>query len=87
VDKEHGYLQYRYGRPGKIELEFPKSGMGTQQMFQCTHYMRYQVDLRRRIYRRVPHGFPLSPTRASHRGYRSRQAQDAGNCLNSSCAS
>jgi hypothetical protein len=45
VDKEHGYLQYRYGRPGKIELEFPKSGMGTQQMFQCTHYMRYQVDL------------------------------------------
>src|ERR1044071_2779627 len=23
LDKERGYLQYRYGLPGKVELEFP----------------------------------------------------------------
>jgi hypothetical protein len=45
LDKQRGYLQYRYGRPGKLELEFPSSRTGTQQMFQYTHYMRYQVDL------------------------------------------
>ena len=43
--KERGYLQYRYGLPGKVELEFPNSRTGTQQLFQYTHYMRYQVDL------------------------------------------
>jgi hypothetical protein len=45
LDKQRGYLQYRYGLPGKVELEFPSSRIGTQQMFQYTHYMRYQVDL------------------------------------------
>jgi hypothetical protein len=45
LGKERGYLQYRYGLPGKVELEFPSSRTGTQQMFQYTHYMRYQVDL------------------------------------------
>ena len=45
LDKERGYLQYRYGLPGKVELEFPSSRTGTQQLFQYTHYMRYQVDL------------------------------------------
>jgi hypothetical protein len=43
LDKERGYLQYRYGVPGKVELEFPKSRTGTQQLFQYSHYMRYQV--------------------------------------------
>lgn len=38
-------MQYRYGLPDKIELEYPSSRSGTQQMFQYTHYMRYQVDL------------------------------------------
>lgn len=45
LTKEQGYLQYRYGLPGKVELEFPGSRVGTQQQFQYTHYMRYQVDL------------------------------------------
>lgn len=45
LDKDRGYLQYRYGLPGRVELEFPKSRAGTQQMFQYTHYMRYRVDL------------------------------------------
>ncbi|HEV7746415.1 MAG TPA: hypothetical protein VGO56_15570 [Pyrinomonadaceae bacterium] len=45
LTKEQGYLQYRYGLPGNVELEFPNSRTGTQQQFQYTHYMRYQVDL------------------------------------------
>lgn len=45
LSKERGYLQYRYGLPGKVELEFPESRTDTQQKFQYTHYLRYQVDL------------------------------------------
>lgn len=45
LDKDHGYLQYRFGLPGKVELEYPSSRAGTQQLFQYSHYMRYQVDL------------------------------------------
>ena len=44
-DKERGYLQYRFGLPGKIELEFPTDRKGTQQKFQYTHYFRAQVDM------------------------------------------
>ena len=42
---DQGYLQYRFGLPGKVELEFPKERIGTQQKFQYTHYFRAQVDL------------------------------------------
>jgi hypothetical protein len=45
LSRDRGYLQYRFGLPGKIALQFPSSHTGTQQMFQYTHYMRYQVDL------------------------------------------
>ena len=45
LDKEHGYLQYRFGLPGKIELEFPKGRQSTQQVFRYSHYFRFQVDL------------------------------------------
>jgi len=45
LSKERGYLQYRFGLPGKVELEFPKSRQGTQQQFHYTHYFRAQVDL------------------------------------------
>ena len=45
LDKERGYLQYRFGLPGKIELEFPKLRTGTQQQFRYSHYSRAQVDL------------------------------------------
>jgi hypothetical protein len=45
LDKERGYLQYRFGLPGKVELEFPKDRQGTQQQFRYSHYFRYQVDL------------------------------------------
>jgi hypothetical protein len=42
---DRGYLQYRFGLPGKVELEFPKDRKGTQQKFQYTHYFRARVDL------------------------------------------
>ena len=42
---DQGYLQYRFGLPGKIELEFPKERTGTQQKFQYTHYFRARFDM------------------------------------------
>ena len=40
-----GYLQYRFGSPAKIELEYPKDRAGSRQKFEYTHYFRAQVDL------------------------------------------
>src|SRR5438874_9053185 len=45
LTSDRGYLQYRFGLPGKIELEFPKERTGTQSKFQYTHYFRAKVDL------------------------------------------
>ena len=45
VTSETGYLQYRFGLPGKVELEFPKDRTGTQQKFEYNHYFRARVDL------------------------------------------
>lgn len=45
LTSERGYVQYRFGLPDKVELEFPKDRTGTQQKFQYTHYFRAQVDL------------------------------------------
>jgi hypothetical protein len=45
LSKETGYLQYRFGLPGKIDLEFPKERQGSQEKFEYTHYFRAQFDL------------------------------------------
>ncbi len=45
LTKDRGYIQYRFGRPEKIELEFPKSREKSQQAFKYSHYFRAQVDL------------------------------------------
>ena len=45
LTSDRGYLQYRFGLPGKIELEYPKDRTGTQQKFQYTHYFRAQFDM------------------------------------------
>jgi hypothetical protein len=42
---DRGYLQYRFGLPGKIELEYPKERNGTQQKFKYSHYFRAQFDM------------------------------------------
>lgn len=45
LTRETGYLQYRFGLPGKIELEYPKDRTRTQEKFEYTHYFRALVDL------------------------------------------
>jgi hypothetical protein len=45
LTRETGYLQYRFGLPGKIELEFPKDRQRTLEKFDYTHYFRAQFDL------------------------------------------
>jgi hypothetical protein len=45
MTSDRGYLQYRFGLPGKIELEYPKDRKGSQEKFQYTHYFRARVDL------------------------------------------
>ncbi|HXT63959.1 MAG TPA: hypothetical protein VN696_13055 [Pyrinomonadaceae bacterium] len=45
LTSDKGYLQYRFGLPGKIELEFPKDRANTQQQFEYSHYFRARVDL------------------------------------------
>ena len=45
LTKETGYLQYRFGLPGKIELEYPQQRDGSSQSFRYHHYFRAQFDL------------------------------------------
>ncbi len=45
LTKENGYLQYRFGVPGKIELEYPNPLEGSTKSFRYHHYFRAQVDL------------------------------------------
>lgn len=44
LSKASGYIQYRYGLPGKIELEFPKARDRSMETFSYRHYFRAQVD-------------------------------------------
>jgi len=44
LTKDSGYLQYRFGLPGKIELEFPEGREQTQKAFSYSHYFRAQFD-------------------------------------------
>ena len=41
---QEGYLQYRFGRAGHIELEFPAQRQETQKRFRYAQYSRYQVN-------------------------------------------
>jgi hypothetical protein len=45
LTSETGYLQYRFGLPSRVELEFPKDRQGTQQKFEYTHYFRARFEL------------------------------------------
>jgi hypothetical protein len=44
LTKDTGYMRYRFGLPGKIELEYPKEQKLARDAFKYTHYFRYQVD-------------------------------------------
>ncbi len=43
LDSRRGYLQYRFGRPGQIEMEFPRTRENTQPQFSYTRYTRPRV--------------------------------------------
>ncbi|HEX8097265.1 MAG TPA: hypothetical protein VF507_04490 [Pyrinomonadaceae bacterium] len=40
LDEKRGYVQYRFGRPGKVEMEFPRTREKTQSAFRLTRYTR-----------------------------------------------
>jgi len=42
--KGQGVLAYRFGVPGKMELQFPASPEGSLQQFRHAHYFRHQID-------------------------------------------
>jgi hypothetical protein len=44
LSKTGGYLQYRFGVPGKVELEFPAKRTESQRVFKYSHYFRALVD-------------------------------------------
>ncbi|TAK61652.1 hypothetical protein [Methylobacter sp.] len=44
LEKDVGYLQYRYGSPKNIELTFPSAKAGSLEKFRYAHYFRFQVD-------------------------------------------
>ncbi|MBK6973025.1 MAG: hypothetical protein IPH26_08770 [Sterolibacteriaceae bacterium] len=39
-----GYLQYRFGRSGNVELEFPRQRPDSWKAFRYSRYSRFQVD-------------------------------------------
>lgn len=45
IDAQNGYVQYRFGLPGKVELEFPTERKDTQSAFGYSRYTRPLVTL------------------------------------------
>ena len=43
--EDKGYVQYRFGAPGKIELEYPKMREGSAQKFKYSRYTRPLVTM------------------------------------------
>jgi hypothetical protein len=43
LEETRGYVQYRFGRVGQIELEFPRERVNTQAAFKYSRYTRYMV--------------------------------------------
>lgn len=44
LDHRRGYVQYRYGKPGAVERQFPQARANTQLGFRYARYFRAQVD-------------------------------------------
>jgi len=60
LTSDTGYIQYRFGLPGKIDLEFPKDRTGTQLKFQYSHYFRAQFDLTEISFRNDGYEYQIS---------------------------
>lgn len=59
LTKEQGYLQYRFGLPGKIELQFPKQREHTQTAFKYSHYFRAHFDLTEISFTQAGHQYAI----------------------------
>jgi hypothetical protein len=44
LDHRRGYVQYHFGKPGAVELQFPQARANTQIAFRYAHYFRGQID-------------------------------------------
>lgn len=44
LDEKDSYVQYRFGKPGNIELKFPTEKKNSISQFRYSHYFRYLVD-------------------------------------------
>jgi hypothetical protein len=44
LTQHQGVLQYRFGRPGAVELQFPPPSEATPARFRYAHYFRAHVD-------------------------------------------
>jgi hypothetical protein len=45
LTEDRGYVQYRFGTPGKIELEFPKARQDSPRAFKYSRYTRPRVTM------------------------------------------
>jgi hypothetical protein len=45
LSRTRGYVQYRFGRPGQVELEFPRQRVSTQTLFRYSRYTRPLVTM------------------------------------------
>ena len=59
LTKERGYLQYRFGLPGKIELQYPEQREQSQRAFKYSHYFRAQVDMTEISFSREGHEYAI----------------------------
>jgi hypothetical protein len=44
IDSRRGYIQYRFGQTGAVELQFPRDRADTQRVFCYAKYFRAQVE-------------------------------------------
>jgi hypothetical protein len=44
IDSRRGYIQYRFGRAGAVELQFPRDRANTQRVFRYAKYFRAEVE-------------------------------------------
>lgn len=50
LNDENSYLQYRFGKSGKVEFQFPDDRSNSIKQFKQTHYFRAKVDRRELIF-------------------------------------
>jgi len=44
IDTRRSYVQYRFGRVGALELQYPRERANTQRAFRYAHYFRSKMD-------------------------------------------